>query len=157
LLEDWKLCGLSEEWLADRPWGDLTVKSTLWHHLPVVGTGAHYTGCPFPAPVVSHTWVCCDGGRKLLVEAMVHSHISINSSHTYVIGGVGTKLDIKCYNDFFLTCVEMIVGPSTLQHFVFSLPFLFWIYSNKVTVVYTLSLIEPNNGTDIWNLHVIYI
>jgi len=71
---------------------------------------------------------------------MVHSYISINSSYTYVFGGVGTKLDIKCYNDFFLTCVEMIAGPSILHRFIFSLPFLFWIYSNKVTVVYTLLL-----------------
>jgi len=37
--------------------GDLMVKSTLWHHLPFVGTGAHYTGCPFPAAVVSHAWM----------------------------------------------------------------------------------------------------
>jgi len=87
-----------------------------------------------------NVWVCCNGHRELLVQAMVHSYISINSSYTYVFGGVGTKLDIKCYNDFFLTCVEMIAGPSILQRFIFSLPFSFWIYSNKVTVVYTLLL-----------------
>jgi len=93
-----------------------------------------------PCMNVLHFWVCCNGHRELLVQAMVHSYISINSSNTYVFGGVGTKLDIKCYNDFFLTCVEMIAGPSILQRFIFSLPFLFWIYSNKVTVVYTLLL-----------------
>lgn len=96
--------------------------------------------------------MCCNGHRELLVQAMVHSYIPINSSYTYVFGGVGTKPDIKCYNDFFLTCVEMIVGPSILQHFIFSLPFLFGICSNEVTVVYTLlfkfSKAEPNNGID---------
>lgn len=82
----------------------------------------------------------CNGRRKVLVQAMLHPYVSIDSSYTCVFGGVGTKPHIKHCNDFFLACVEMTAGPSTPQYFILTLLFLLGMYSKKVIVVYTFLL-----------------
>lgn len=80
--------------------------------------------------------MCCNGHREVLVQAVLHPHISIDSRCTCVFGGVGTKLDVKLCNDLFVACNEMTAGPRTPQHFIIMLQFLLGMYSNEAIVVY---------------------
>lgn len=82
----------------------------------------------------------CNGRRKVLVQAMLCPYVSIDSSYTCVFGGVGTKPHIKHCNDFFLACVEMTTGPSTLSILPSPSSFFWGMYSNKFIVVYTFLL-----------------
>jgi hypothetical protein len=68
----------------------------------------------------------CNGRRKVLVQAMLHPYISIDSSYTCVFGGVGTKPHIKHCNDFFLACVEMTAGPTTPPSILSSPSSFYW-------------------------------
>lgn len=103
--------------------------------------------------------MCCDDHREVLVRAVLH--ISIDSSCTCVFGGVGTKLDIKLCNDFFVTCIEMTAGPRTPS--ILSLwSHFYWGYIVMklllcIPFLLNFSKAEPHHGTDKKNLCVIYI
>jgi hypothetical protein len=104
--------------------------------------------------------MCYNGHREVLVQAVLHLYISNDSSCTCVFGGVGTKLDIKLCNGFFLACNEITAGPRTPQHLIM-VPFLLGIYSNEallcISFLLNFSNAAPDHGTDKKNLCVIYI
>jgi hypothetical protein len=60
--------------------------------------------------------MCYNGHRAVLVQAVLHPNISIDGRCTCVFGGVGTKLDIKLCNDYFLACNEITAGSRTPRH-----------------------------------------